>query len=555
MWPSARSHEPAAPNQATYTKDIAPLLWKNCACCHRPGEIGPFSLLNYEDARKRADFIAEITKEHRMPPWKAEPDFGKFQDERRLSPTEIATIASWAAAGAPEGDPKDLPKPPEFFDGWHLGEPDMVLKMASAFSIPASGPDAYRCFVINVPIEKDMMISAAEFRPGNRKVVHHAIMYLDANGQGRSRDGEDGKPGFPSFGGPGIMPSGGVGGWTPGSVPRFLPDGIVKYVKKGSDLVLQLHYHPTGKPETDQSTVGLYFSKQPVRKIVTGIAVAQLGLKIPAGDAHCEINAATDPLPADVQVLGITPHMHNLGRQFKAVAVDPTGKRSVPLIWIKDWDFNWQGSYQFARPIRLPKGSRILVRAIYDNSAANTKNPNSPPKDVAWGEQSIDEMCLCSVQVFTDTPGDLRKVAVMFGHELGAGLDGGVPGMAALVKKVVGGKRGLARQSARAQARPRRIKRPPPSKRRRALSRRRLPANRRLPRPQSPRKNRRRRRREPEIPFPDAGIQIPENVRQLFGNFDLDGNGTLSRDEADKMPAAAREMVMQSWNRSQKKGK
>ena len=419
-----------AADPPTFVKDVAPILWKNCASCHRPGEIGPFSLLNYEDAQKRADFLAEVTKDRRMPPWKAEPGFGKFQDERRLSEAEIDVLANWAAAGAPEGDPKQLPKPPTFPDGWQLGEPDLVLKMEQPFEIPADGPDVYRCFVIPIPIDKDAMVSAVEFRPGNHSVVHHAILFLDANGKVRKKDGQDGKPGYESFGGPGVVPTGGLGGWAPGATPRYMPDGVVRYLRDGSDLVLQIHYHPTGKPESDQSVVGLYFSKKPVLKIVTGIAVVQPGLSLPAGNAHCEVAAQSAPIPADVHVLGVTPHMHNLGKSFKVTAVDPSGTKTAPLVWIKDWDFNWQGAYHFVRPIRLPKGSRIKVEAVYDNSAENTKNPNSPPKDVTWGEQTSDEMCLCSVQVFTDTIPDLRKIATMAAHELGIGIEGGVPATA-----------------------------------------------------------------------------------------------------------------------------
>ncbi len=182
----AGDHRPRA-DPPTFVKDVAPILWKNCASCHRPGEIGPFSLLNYEDAQKRADFLAEVTKDRRMPPWKAEPGFGKFQDERRLSADEIDVLANWAAAGAPEGDPKQLPKPPTFPDGWQLGEPDLVLKMEQPFEIPADGPDVYRCFVIPIPIDKDAMVSAVEFRPGNHSVVHHAILFLDANGKARQK--------------------------------------------------------------------------------------------------------------------------------------------------------------------------------------------------------------------------------------------------------------------------------------------------------------------------------------------------------------------------------
>ncbi len=502
----------------TYNKHIAPILWKNCSACHRPGEIGPFSLLTYQDAAKRADFLAEITANRQMPPWKAEAGFGQFHDERRLNDEEIKLIGAWAKAGAPEGDPQDLPTPPEFHDGWQLGEPDMVLKMAEPFEVPADGPDVYRCFVIPIDIEKDMMVSAVEFRPGNRAVVHHAIMFLDANGAGRKRDAEDDKQGFISFGGPGIKPTGGLGGWAPGAMPRRLPDGIVKYVKKGSDLVLQLHYHPSGKAEQDQSTVGIYFSKKPTKKIVTGIAVADPGLKLPAGEKHCDVDAKTKPLPADVSVLGISPHMHNLGKEMKVTAKVPGSEDEVPLIWIKDWDFNWQGQYQFAKPVRLPKGSVINVHSVYDNSAENPKNPNNPPKLVEWGEQTNDEMCLCGIQVFTDKQSDLKLIAAMPGNDLGAGLDGGVPGQAETAKRAAARKpvtkRSLMNKAEGGDDAP----------------------------------------AAPDVAAAgdkpgkgnalDEGVTIPEDKMRILKRFDLDGDGKLNRKEVNKMPSGMQGYVV-----------
>ena len=252
----------------TYNKDVAPILWKNCAGCHRPGEVGPFSLLTYKDAAKRASDLAEITSERRMPPWKAEPGFGEFHDERRLSDADIQTIAHWAESGSPEGDSKDLQPVPRFPEGWQLGTPDLVLRISEPFHVPADGRDIYRCFVIPIPIDSDKTVAAVEFRPGNRKVVHHALLFLDSSGAGRKKDEADPGPGYASFGGPGILPTGGLGGWAPGAMPRSLPEGMGKLLRKGSDLVLQIHYHPDGKPETDHSSVGIYFTKKPARSIV-----------------------------------------------------------------------------------------------------------------------------------------------------------------------------------------------------------------------------------------------------------------------------------------------
>ena len=418
----------------TYTKDIAPILWNHCAGCHRPGEVGPFSLLSYRDAAKRANFLTQVTHQRLMPPWKPSAGGPTFRDERRLSDEEMALISRWAHAGAPHGDPADLPDRPEFAEGWQLGEPDLVLTMREPFAIPAGGRDVYRCFVVPIPIDDDRMVAAVEFRPGNRSVVHHSIMFLDANGEARERDGEDGSAGYPSFGGAGVTPTGGLGAWLPGTVVRRLPDGMARFVGGGSDLVLQMHYHPTGKPETDQSSVGIYFAKGPVDKIITGIAVTQPLLVLPAGKARCDVKTRSHPIPVDVNVLGISPHMHYLGRAFKVTARLPDGSY-VPLITINDWDVNWQGTYEFAEPVRLPKGTVICLHAVYDNSTGNPLNPNNPPREVRWGEQTTDEMCLCGVQVFTDRPSDLQEIAKMPGFELAVGLEGGIPGLAEQIKR------------------------------------------------------------------------------------------------------------------------
>ena len=242
--------------EVTFNKDVARILWNNCASCHRPGQIAPFSLLTYHDAAKRADFIKDITKDRRMPPWKAEQGFGEFRDARRLSDKDIDTLARWAAAGVPEGDPHDLPAPRHFTDGWQLGTPDLILQMNKPFAVPAGGPDIYRNFIIPIPIDQNRTIAAVEFRPGNRRVVHHALFFLDALGRARKRDGEDGKPGYASFGGIGVLPTGSLGGWAPGTMPRRLPDGTGMFLAKGSDLVLSIHYHPDGKEEVDQFIAG-----------------------------------------------------------------------------------------------------------------------------------------------------------------------------------------------------------------------------------------------------------------------------------------------------------
>ena len=308
---------------------------------------------------------------------------------------------------------------------------------------PLSGRDIYRCFVIPIPIDANKTVAAVEFRPGNRRVVHHALLYLDSTGAAREKDESESGPGYASFGGPGILPTGGLGGWAPGAMPRLLPDGMGKFLRKGSDLVLQIHYHPDGKAETDQSSVGIYFTKKPAKKIVGGIAVRTRNLDIPPGEARYHTTASSQPLPVDVDAIGIAPHMHYIGKEMRVVAVAPDGK-STPLIWIKDWDFNWQGQYQFRSPVRLAKGTVIQLDAYYDNSADNPANPTKPPRRVRWGEQTTDEMCLLGVQVVTDNLADLRKVIAMRGNRLGAALMGG-DGGDAKDRPAANAMRGLAR--------------------------------------------------------------------------------------------------------------
>jgi hypothetical protein len=395
---------PGKAGEVTYCGDVAPILWKHCTGCHRPGEVGPFSLLTYKDAAKRADFLRQVTAERRMPPWKAEPGYGEFLDARRLSEQELRTLARWAEAGAPEGDPKDLPLARQFAEGWQLGEPDLVLKMAEPFTVPADGRDVFRCFVLPTYLKETKTVAAVEFRPANRRVVHHALFFLDSTGAARKKDEADPAPGYASFGGIGILPTGGLGGWAPGAQPRRLPEGIGRLLPSGSDVVLQVHYHPSGKEEKDQSSLGLYFTKERAEKLLVGVPIANRALDIPAGAGRHRMTASYT-LPVDAHTVGIAPHMHLLGREMKVKAVRPDGLE-VSLVWVKDWDFNWQEQYRFAAPVALPKGTRVELEAFYDNSAGNVKNPNHPPRRVRWGEQTTDEMCLCGVQMVADRPAD-----------------------------------------------------------------------------------------------------------------------------------------------------
>lgn len=391
----------------TFHKDVAPILWSRCAPCHRPGAVGPFSLLTYRDAARRAEFLHNVTASRRMPPWKPVHGFGHFLDEPRLTARELAILETWADLGAPEGDPAERGQPPNFPDGWQLGTPDLVLAMPEPFAVPAGGVDVYRAFVLPIPLDHDQPIAAVEFRPGNRKIVHHARLYADATPDCRRRDADDPGLGFASFGGADIAKPG-LGEWLPGVQPRFPPPGVGKLVKAGSDLVLLVHYHGTGKAERDRSSVGLYFSKGPIERSMGSIPLSTANIDIPAGDARHTIKLEAT-LPADVHAHAVLPHGHYLLREMKLRAILPDGTVRR-LLWIRDWDFNWQGEYHYARPVPLPRGSKLEVVAVYDNSAANPSNPNHPPRRVRYGPGSTDEMLGCHLRVLGDRPEDDRAI-------------------------------------------------------------------------------------------------------------------------------------------------
>lgn len=390
----------------TFNRDIAPILYENCAACHRPGQVAPFPLLTYEDAAKRASVIAAVTKQRYMPPWKAEPGYGHFQDERRLTQQQIDTIAAWARNGAPEGDAAHKPAPPQFASGWQAGKPDTVFTVPQPFAVPADGRDVFQCFVIPLNLTADRYVKTVEFHPGNPRVVHHALFFVDTSGGGRQLDAATPEPGYPCFGGPRIQASGGLGGWAPGATAEILPAGVAHTLGKGADLVIQIHYHPSGKPETDQSSIGLTFGEAP-SKGLAGMTVGTRKIDLPPGDAHHEV---TDwaIVPEDVDLIGITPHAHLLCREMKVTAHFQDGT-AEPLIWIKDWDFNWQGQYRYAAPVHLPQGTRIDMHYVYDNSAANPRNPSNPPQRVVFGEQTTNEMALLFLQVVLPRPEDVPR--------------------------------------------------------------------------------------------------------------------------------------------------
>jgi hypothetical protein len=373
----------------TYNKDIAPLLFEKCATCHRPGEVAPFSLMTYQDASKRAALIAAVTKSRYMPVWKPEPGFGKFQHERRLTDEQIAMLGAWAKGGAPEGSPKDKPTPPTFAEGWQAGEPALVLKAGNGFDVAA-----------------DSYIKTAEFRPGNRRVVHHGVIYVDETGAARKLAAASGNGSYPCFGGPRVASTGLLSGWAPGTIAEAGDPQLSIPVKKGTDLVLQIHYHPSGKPETDTSSVGVTYSGPP-SKGRTSLLMVNTNIDIAPGDSNYLVKS-TLTLPQDVDVSAIFPHAHWLCKDMKVDAHLPDGEVKH-LVWIKDWDFNWQGGYRYETPIHLPKDTRVELAYTFDNSEKNTRNPSNPPARVTFGEQTTDEMAVAFLTVVLPTPAEVSS--------------------------------------------------------------------------------------------------------------------------------------------------
>jgi hypothetical protein len=404
--PAAVAAEPVNGGAAvpvTFSKDIAPLLFEQCAGCHRPGEVAPFSLLEYRDASKRAADILAVTEERRMPPWKGEEGIGHFIDERRLTAEQIALIGRWVEQGAPEGDPADLPAPPRFTPGWQLGEPDMVVTMSEPYTLVAEGRDEYRCFVIPFQPPAGKYIQAVEYRPGNRRIVHHAVLTSlpHATAQARLASG-DGKSFASGLAPPGQLIPGPLAIWTPGKQPRPLPEGLAAAWPAGADLVLQLHLHPSGKPETEQSTIGIHFSDEKPRGRMQMMMVSNNRVDIPPGAADHVIEASRT-LKQPVELYGIFPHMHLIGRTVKLTATLPDGS-SIPLLSIRDWDFNWQNYYQLATPVPLPAGTRLDGRFTYDNSTSNPANPNKVPQRVTFGEQTSNEMAIAVLDLIPTGP-------------------------------------------------------------------------------------------------------------------------------------------------------
>jgi hypothetical protein len=408
-----------APPAPTFSHDIAPLVYRRCSTCHHTGGVAPFALLSYADTAKRASLIAQVTTKHYMPPWlPAEP---AFQHELKLTENEIALLARWAEAGAPEGDPRQTPAPPQFSQDWTLGKPDLTAEMSTEFAVPADGPDLYQCFVIPAPSPRDRWVHALDIRPGNSKVVHHVILFQDTTHTARKRDTGSG---YSCFGTPGFLPARGLGGWTPGALPAQNPEDIPELLHAGADLVLQIHYHPVGKPETDRTRLALYFSDRPPARRLMDIPLGSSRIDIPPGESAYKV---TDhfTVPVDVDAIGVIPHAHYVCKSMYAYAVLPGGARRT-LLRIPDWNFNWQQQYRYAAPIRLPEDTEVIMEFTYDNSEANPRNPNHPAARVHWGAGTNDEMAGLHIEVVPVRASDADELSQALWGKMMRTLGGGV---------------------------------------------------------------------------------------------------------------------------------
>ncbi len=408
---SAQQGERRSPLRSVTFSEVAPILFRYCADCHHPGGSGPFSLLSYAEARKRASQIAAVTATRYMPPWPPEPGYAEIAGERRLTDEQIKTLAEWAVEGAPEGDPTRLPPVPTYHEGWQLGEPDLVVKMPRPYMLRASGPDVFRNFVFALPITSTRYVSAVEILPGNKKVVHHANIVIDRTQWARHQDGQDGEIGFPGMDvqveDERFEPDSHFLFWKPGTVPAREPDDMALRIDPGTDLILNIHLFPSGKPEPIQPSIGLYFTRQAPTKFPMLLQLEHDGaLDIPPGAKDFVVTDELQ-LPVDVQVLGVYPHAHYLGKDIQGYATLPDGTRQW-LIRIKDWNIGWQAVYRFAGPISLPRGSTLAMRYTYDNSADNVRNPNHPPRRVTAGNRSSDEMAHLWIQVLPPHPDDRK---------------------------------------------------------------------------------------------------------------------------------------------------
>jgi tetratricopeptide (TPR) repeat protein len=407
LFSSFESHSEEIDRAPTFSRDIAPIVFKNCSVCHRPGQSAPFSLLTYEDVSKHKEQISDVITSRQMPPWMPDPQKNNFAHERRLSEKEIALFQKWVSTGAPKGSEKDLPPTPEWPEGWSLGKPDLVVTMPEAYNLSAEGPDVYRNFIIPVPITATHYVAAVEFRPGNYKVVHHAFIRIDRTQKSRRRDAADPEPGFSGLHAPdAVALEGFFSSWQPGKVASKYPEGLAWPLMPGTDLVVQMHLRHSGKPESVQAQVAFYFAAQPPLKTPVKFPLSNTKIEIPAGATNYIVEDSLQT-PVDVTVLGILPHAHYLARRIEAFAELPGGG-TEQLLRISNWDFNWQGDYAYERPVYIPAGSTFRMRIHYDNSTNNPSNPFNPPRTVKYGLESVNEMAEIWFQVLAKSKSDFN---------------------------------------------------------------------------------------------------------------------------------------------------
>jgi cytochrome c-type biogenesis protein CcmH/NrfG len=412
---SAQGQEPRTQNlepaRVTFSKDVAPIVFKHCASCHHPGGAGPFSVLTYASARAHARQIAEVTKRGYMPPWKPAPGSGPFIGENRLAAGEIDVLQRWADTGAAEGTTQ-LPPSPRISVGWQLGTPDLVVSLPP-YDLDATGTDVFRIFVVALPTNATRYVRGLEFRPSNTTVVHHANIRIDRTPTSRRLDEEDPAPGYEGLlAHSATYPDGQFLAWTPGQAAPLLPKGLAWRLEPNTDLVVELHLQPTGKREHVEPSIGLFFTSDPPERTPGMLRLGRQNIDIAPGDRGYIVRDSF-VLPVDVEVLALQPHAHYRARHVQGTATLPDGTIKS-LIEIPDWDFRWQQVYRFVSAVKLPKGTTIAMQYVYDNSADNPRNVTQPPQRVVWGQRSVDEMGDLWFQVLTATDRDLDVLLTSF---------------------------------------------------------------------------------------------------------------------------------------------
>lgn len=398
--------------EVTFSKDVAPIVFARCVSCHRPDGPGPFSLLTYDSARQHARQMAVATASRYMPPAKAEPGYGEFVGQHRLTDREIAVVQQWVAGGAPEGDRRDLPALPALSGRWQLGTPDLVISMP-AYEMADGGVDVFRIFVVPIPTTALKYVRGFEFLPGPGSVVHHANIRVDRTLASRRLDEEDPLPGYDGLlSHSATYPDGHFLAWTPGQAAPLLPKGLAWRLEPGTDLVVELHLQPTGKREVVQPAIGLYFTADAPERTPGMLRLGRQNIDIAPGDRRYELTD-TFTLPVPVDVLAVQPHAHYRAREVRGMATLPDGS-SQPLIYISDWDFRWQQVYRLVTPLSLPAGTTLSMDFLYDNSAENPRNVTQPPQRVTWGQRSSDEMGDLWIQVLTKDDRDLDRLLAAF---------------------------------------------------------------------------------------------------------------------------------------------